>query len=239
MGQPVPVPPDPATLRQIAEQSGGRAFETGDAGELDQVYEQLGSRIGTRTEQREVSAGFAAGGLAPPARRARHRPALARTDRLSVRPGARRTRRVSVARMPQQAHVGMPGKMDRARGVRGRGARRLDDAARGLPRLSRLARRAEGRRHPRAGPRRPLLAPPPAGVPLRTVADRGGARRRGALHPAVVERAGPVRHRDPVGERDLHPHAGAHPQLPERAPRGSRRARDPRRRRDRRRSASI
>ena len=63
MGQPVPVPPDPATLRQIAEQSGGRAFETGDAGELDQVYEQLGSRIGTRKEQREVSAGFAAGGL--------------------------------------------------------------------------------------------------------------------------------------------------------------------------------
>jgi len=63
MGEPIPVPPDPATLRAIAEQSGGRAFETGDAGELDQVYEQLGSRIGTRTEEREVSAGFAAGGL--------------------------------------------------------------------------------------------------------------------------------------------------------------------------------
>ena len=53
------------------------------------------------------------------------------------------------------------------------------------------------------------------------------------VHPAVVERAGPVRPRDPVGGRDLHVHAGAHPQLPERAPRGSRRARDPRRRRDR------
>ena len=63
MGQSVPVPPDPETLREIAEQSGGRAFATGDAGELDQVYEQLGSRIGTRTEKREVSAGFAAGGL--------------------------------------------------------------------------------------------------------------------------------------------------------------------------------
>jgi len=63
MGEPIPVPPDPATLRQIAEQSGGRAFETGDAGELDEVYEQLGSRIGTRTEQRELSVGFAAGGL--------------------------------------------------------------------------------------------------------------------------------------------------------------------------------
>jgi len=63
IGEPVPVPPDPETLRQIAEQSGGRAFATGDAGELDQVYEQLGSRIGTRTEQREISVGFAAGGL--------------------------------------------------------------------------------------------------------------------------------------------------------------------------------
>jgi Ca-activated chloride channel family protein len=63
LGESIPVPPDPATLRQIAEQSGGRAFETGDAGELDQVYEQLGSRIGTRTEQREVSVGFAAGAL--------------------------------------------------------------------------------------------------------------------------------------------------------------------------------
>lgn len=62
-GQPIPVPPDPATLRQIAQRSGGRAFQTGDAGELDQVYQQLGSRIGTRTEQREISVGFAAGGL--------------------------------------------------------------------------------------------------------------------------------------------------------------------------------
>ncbi len=63
MGQPIAVPPDPETLREIARQSGGRSFETGDAGELDQVYEQLGSRIGTRKEQREVSAAFAAGGL--------------------------------------------------------------------------------------------------------------------------------------------------------------------------------
>ncbi len=63
MGEAIPVPPDPETLRGIAEQSGGRAFATADAAELDQVYEQLGSRIGTRTEQREVSVAFAAGGL--------------------------------------------------------------------------------------------------------------------------------------------------------------------------------
>lgn len=63
-GQPVPVPPDPETLAEIAQLSGGRAFATGDAGELDEVYEQLGSRIGTRTEQREVTVAFTAGALA-------------------------------------------------------------------------------------------------------------------------------------------------------------------------------
>jgi Ca-activated chloride channel family protein len=62
-GEPLAVPPDPETLRQIAERSGGRAFEVTDPGELDRVYEQLGSRIGTRQEQREVSAAFVAGGL--------------------------------------------------------------------------------------------------------------------------------------------------------------------------------
>ncbi|MBJ7471073.1 MAG: VWA domain-containing protein [Solirubrobacteraceae bacterium] len=53
------VPPDPETLRQIAEISGGRAFTVDDAGELDQVYEKMGSQLGTRPEQREATAGFA------------------------------------------------------------------------------------------------------------------------------------------------------------------------------------
>ena len=43
--------------------SGGRAFAAEDADALDQVYETLGSRIGTKKEQREISAGFAAVGL--------------------------------------------------------------------------------------------------------------------------------------------------------------------------------
>jgi Ca-activated chloride channel homolog len=60
---PIPVPPDPQTLREIAERSGGRAFEVEDAAELDRVYERLGSRIGTRRERREVSAAFAGAGL--------------------------------------------------------------------------------------------------------------------------------------------------------------------------------
>jgi Ca-activated chloride channel family protein len=62
-GEPIAVPPDPETLAQIAETSRGAAFAAGDAGELDRVYERLGSRIGTRQEEREVSAAFAAGGL--------------------------------------------------------------------------------------------------------------------------------------------------------------------------------
>ena len=62
-GQVLPVPPDPETLREIARLSGGRAFAAEDAGELDAVYEGLGSRIGTREERREITAGFAAAGL--------------------------------------------------------------------------------------------------------------------------------------------------------------------------------
>ena len=62
-GQTIPVAPDPATLREIAEQSGGQAFEVGDADGLDKVYEQLGSRIGTRKERRQVSSAFAGGAL--------------------------------------------------------------------------------------------------------------------------------------------------------------------------------
>ena len=53
------VPPDPESLRQIAQVSGGRAFTAEDAGSLEEVYEDLGSRIGTREETREITAGFA------------------------------------------------------------------------------------------------------------------------------------------------------------------------------------
>jgi Ca-activated chloride channel family protein len=62
-GQLLRVPPDTAALRQIAQRSGGRAFAAEDADALDAVYEGLGSRIGTREERREISAGFAAAGL--------------------------------------------------------------------------------------------------------------------------------------------------------------------------------
>jgi Ca-activated chloride channel family protein len=62
-GQTLSVPPDPDALREVAEFSGGRAFTAEDADALDTVYETLGSRIGTRKEKREISAGFAAAGL--------------------------------------------------------------------------------------------------------------------------------------------------------------------------------
>ena len=58
----LPVPPDPETMRRIAELSGGRSFEVDDADELGSIYEQLGSRVATKEEQREVTSAFAAGG---------------------------------------------------------------------------------------------------------------------------------------------------------------------------------
>ena len=62
-GQILSVPPDPEALAEVARISGGRAFAAEDADALDEVYETLGSRIGTKKEKKEVSAGFAAVGL--------------------------------------------------------------------------------------------------------------------------------------------------------------------------------
>jgi Ca-activated chloride channel family protein len=58
------VPPDPQTLRRIAQASGGKAYEAKDAGELDTVYKRLQSQTTTKKEKREITAAFAAGGLA-------------------------------------------------------------------------------------------------------------------------------------------------------------------------------
>jgi Ca-activated chloride channel family protein len=62
-GQILNVAPDPEALAQIAQLSGGRAFTAEDSDSLDEVYRTLGSRIGTKKEKKEVSAGFAAVGL--------------------------------------------------------------------------------------------------------------------------------------------------------------------------------
>jgi Ca-activated chloride channel family protein len=60
---PINVPPDPQTMREIAATSGGLAFEVDDGDELDQIYEKLGSQLGTRDERRDIAAGFAGAGL--------------------------------------------------------------------------------------------------------------------------------------------------------------------------------
>ena len=63
-GALLPVPPDPETMAEIAAASGGESFDVEDADQLDAVYERLGSQLATRPEQREITAGFAAGGMA-------------------------------------------------------------------------------------------------------------------------------------------------------------------------------
>jgi Ca-activated chloride channel family protein len=58
------VPPDPQSLSEIAKASGGRTYTAADASKLKDVYERLGSLLGTKKEKREITAGFAGGGLA-------------------------------------------------------------------------------------------------------------------------------------------------------------------------------
>jgi Ca-activated chloride channel family protein len=62
-GQTLNVPPDPQTLAQIASSSGGRTYAVDDADTLSGIYRTLGSKLGTRTEQREVTIAFVGGGL--------------------------------------------------------------------------------------------------------------------------------------------------------------------------------
>jgi Ca-activated chloride channel homolog len=59
----VPVPPDPASLAQIARASGGKAFTAETASGLKQVYAKLGSQLGHRNEKRQLTSTLAGGGL--------------------------------------------------------------------------------------------------------------------------------------------------------------------------------
>ncbi len=61
-GALIPVPPDPETMREIAELSGGRSFQVEDADDLAGLYSDLGSRVATEKEEREITAAFAGGG---------------------------------------------------------------------------------------------------------------------------------------------------------------------------------
>lgn len=56
-----PVPPDPETLEAMAQAGGGTFFATADAGRLAQVYEKLGSELGSRKQDRPITPAFAGG----------------------------------------------------------------------------------------------------------------------------------------------------------------------------------
>jgi Ca-activated chloride channel family protein len=58
------VPPDPVTLKQVAEDTGGRFFEAADAGALKSVYDEIGSQVGVQHKHRELTALFTAAGAA-------------------------------------------------------------------------------------------------------------------------------------------------------------------------------
>jgi len=53
------VPPSPQTLEEISAISGGELFAASDSAELSRVYEDLGSRLGSRDESREITDVFA------------------------------------------------------------------------------------------------------------------------------------------------------------------------------------
>jgi Ca-activated chloride channel family protein len=62
-GRPTPVPPDPQTMREIAQISGGQSFTVDDADRLDEIYQQVGARVASEAEQREITSAFAGGAL--------------------------------------------------------------------------------------------------------------------------------------------------------------------------------
>jgi Ca-activated chloride channel homolog len=58
------VPPDTATLQEIARTTKGRFYQASDAQRLAEIYRNLGTRFSTKKEKQEVTAAFAGGGLA-------------------------------------------------------------------------------------------------------------------------------------------------------------------------------
>jgi Ca-activated chloride channel family protein len=54
------VPPDPTTLRQVAETTGGQFFEAADEAALRSVYDEIGSQVGVDREQKELTVAFTA-----------------------------------------------------------------------------------------------------------------------------------------------------------------------------------
>ena len=61
--QTVPVPPDTATLQEIADTTGAKAFDAPTAQDLASVYDNLQSRIGYTQETQEVTFALVGAGL--------------------------------------------------------------------------------------------------------------------------------------------------------------------------------
>ena len=59
-----PVPPDPATLRAVAHETGGEFFMASDENALSKVYDKIGTRVGATRQHQDVSYDFAAAGAA-------------------------------------------------------------------------------------------------------------------------------------------------------------------------------
>ena len=62
-GEVVAVPPDTASMEQVAAETGGTAFTATSGDELRSVYEDIQARVGYDTEEQEVSRVFLAAGL--------------------------------------------------------------------------------------------------------------------------------------------------------------------------------
>ena len=62
-GRSIPVPADDASMQALADATGGRSFSAESAGQLRQVYADIGSRVGFTVERHEVGMTFVAMGL--------------------------------------------------------------------------------------------------------------------------------------------------------------------------------
>jgi Ca-activated chloride channel family protein len=60
---PVSVPPDPQLMQQIAQVSGGRAFDAQSSDELSSIYKRLGGQLSTVRRKQEITGEFAIAGL--------------------------------------------------------------------------------------------------------------------------------------------------------------------------------
>jgi Ca-activated chloride channel family protein len=63
-GPPVAVPPDPELMQQIARTSHGRSFSAQDADGLISIYKGLGTQLGSKAHETDITVAFAAAALA-------------------------------------------------------------------------------------------------------------------------------------------------------------------------------